>query len=72
MKKDYSKSNILPCSITILGALIILLTINPVLTLVLIVMLPACVIFSMRQRLNMQAANREVKKRAYSTFKVGC
>ena len=72
MKKDYSKSNILPCSITILGALIILLTINPVLTLVLIVMLPACVIFGMRQRLNMQAANREVKKRAYSTFKVGC
>jgi ATP-binding cassette subfamily B protein len=59
----HGPENILTCSITILGALIILLTINPVLTLVLIVMLPACVIFSMRQRLNMQAANREVKKR---------
>ena len=68
----HGPENILTCSITILGALIILLTINPVLTLVLIVMLPACVIFSMRQRLNMQAANREVKKRAYSTFEVGC
>ena len=59
----HGPENILTCSITILGALIILLTINPVLTLVLIVMLPACVIFSMRQRLSMQAANREVKKR---------
>ena len=59
----HGPENILTCSITLLGALIILLTINPVLTMVLIVMLPACVIFSMRQRRNMQAANREVKKR---------
>ena len=43
--------------------LVILLTINPVLTLVLLVMVPACVVFTMRQRLNMQNANREVKKR---------
>lgn len=59
----HGPENILTCSITLLGALIILLTINPVLTMVLIVMLPACVVFSMRQRRNMQAANREVKKR---------
>ena len=59
----HGPENILTCSITIIGALVILLTINPLLTLVLIIMLPACVIFGMRQRLNMQAANREVKKR---------
>ena len=59
----HGPENILTCSLTLLGALIILLTINPVLTMVLIVMLPVCVIFSMRQRRNMQAANREVKKR---------
>jgi ABC-type multidrug transport system fused ATPase/permease subunit len=59
----HGPENILTCSITIVGALVILLTINPLLTMVLIIMLPACVIFGMRQRLNMQAANREVKKR---------
>ena len=59
----HGPENILTCSLTIVGALIILLTINPLLTLVLVVMLPACIIFSMRQRLNMQTANREVKKR---------
>ncbi|MEE1274307.1 MAG: ABC transporter ATP-binding protein, partial [Olegusella sp.] len=59
----HGPENILTCSITIIGALVILLTINPLLTLVLIIMLPACVIFGMRQRLNMQAANRDVKKR---------
>ena len=59
----HGPENILPCSLTIIGALVILLTINPVLTLVLLVMVPACVVFTMRQRLNMQNANREVKKR---------
>ena len=59
----HGPENILTCSLTIVGALIILLTINPLLTLVLVVMLPVWIIFSMRQRLNMQAANREVKKR---------
>ena len=59
----HGPENILTCSLTIIGALVILMTINPVLTLVLVIMLPACVIFSMKQRLNMQSANREVKKR---------
>ena len=59
----HGPENILTCSLTIVGALVILLTINPVLTLVLLVMVPACVVFTMRQRLNMQNANREVKKR---------
>ena len=59
----HGPENILTCSLTIIGAVVILLTINPLLTLVLIVMLPICIVFSMRQRVNMQAANREVKKR---------
>ena len=59
----HGPENILTCSITIVGAIAILLTINPLLTMVLMVMLPACIAFGMRQRLNMQAANREVKKR---------
>ena len=59
----HGPENILTCSLTIIGALVILLTINPVLTLVLLVMVPACVVFTMRQRLNMQTANREVNKR---------
>ena len=59
----HGPENILTCSLTIVGALVILMTINPVLTLVLLVMLPASIVFTMRQRLNMQNANREVKKR---------
>ena len=59
----HGPENILTCSLTIVGAIVILFTINPVLTLVLMIMLPICVVFGMRQRANMQAANREVKKR---------
>ena len=58
----HGPENILTCSITIIGALIILLTINPLLTLVLLVMLPASIFFGMRQRLNMQRASREVRR----------
>ena len=57
----HGPENILTCSVTLLGALIILLTINARLTLVLIVLLPICILFSVRQRLNMQDANRDVK-----------
>ena len=59
----HGPENILTCSLTIIGAILILLTINPLLTLVLVIMVPACVAFGMRQRVNMQQANREVKKR---------
>ena len=59
----HGPENILTCSLTIIGAIVILLTINPLLTLFLMIMLPACIAFGMRQRVNMQAANREVKKR---------
>ena len=59
----HGPENILTCSMTILGALVILLTVNWKLTLVLLLLLPACVLFSMRQRINMQKANQEVKKK---------
>ena len=59
----HGPESILTCSMTILGALVILLTVNWKLTLVLLLLLPACVLFSMRQRINMQKANQEVKKK---------
>ena len=54
---------ILTCTLTIAGSLIVLLTINWRLSLLLIVMMPVCLVFGIRQRRNMQAANREVKKK---------
>ncbi len=59
----HGPENILTCSITIIGALAILLFINPRLTLVLLVLLPICVFVSARQRIAMQKANRQVKIR---------
>ena len=59
----HGPENLLICGVTLLGSVIILLTVNWKLTLVLIVLLPACIVFSVRQRLNMQKANREVKIR---------
>ncbi|MCR5090040.1 MAG: ABC transporter ATP-binding protein/permease [Oscillospiraceae bacterium] len=59
----HGPENLLTCSVTLLGALIILFTVNWQLALVLLVLLPACIAFSLRQRLNMQRANREVKVR---------
>lgn len=59
----HGPENILTCSLTIIGAIIILLFINPGLTLVLIILLPAAFIYSLKQRLNMRNANKEVKIR---------
>ena len=54
---------ILTCSLTIIGSLVILLTVNWKLSLLLIVLLPLCLMFGIHQRKQMQAANREVKKK---------
>lgn len=59
----HGPENILTCSLTIVGAIIILLFINPRLTLVLIILLPIAFIYSLKQRLNMRNANKEVKVR---------
>ena len=57
----HGPENLLTCGVTLLGAVIILLTINAKLACVLLILLPACILFSMRQRLKMQKANKEVK-----------
>ena len=57
----HGPENLLTCGVTLIGAVIILLTINWRLALVLILLLPFCIWFAMRQRLQMQAANRDVK-----------
>ncbi len=57
----HGPENLLTCGVTLLGAIIVLLTINLRLTLVLIVLLPLCIVFSVRQRLSMQDANKDVK-----------
>ena len=59
----HGPENLLTCGVTLLGSIVILLTVSWKLALVLVVLLPASVLFSVRQRLNMQSANREVKVR---------
>ena len=59
----HGPENILTCTLTIIGAIAILLFINPKLTTVLIVLLPLTIFYSMRQRLDMRNANKEVKKK---------
>jgi ATP-binding cassette subfamily B protein len=57
----HGPENLLTCGATLIGAVIILFTINARLAAVLLVLLPLCITFAMRQRLKMQEANREVK-----------
>lgn len=57
----HGPENLLTCSLTLIGALIILMTVNLKLSLVLVVLLPICLIFSIHQRLRMQDANKDVK-----------
>lgn len=57
----HGPENILTCSITIVGALVILLFINWRLCLVLLILAPICILFGGRQRIAMQNANRQVK-----------
>lgn len=59
----HGPENILTCSLTIVGALIVLLTINVPLTLLLIVILPVCLTFSLYQRKRMQDTQVDVKKK---------
>ena len=59
----HGPENILTCSLTIAGSIIILFFINWKLSLVLLVMTPICLFYCMKQRKNMQNANVEVKKK---------
>lgn len=59
----HGPEHLVTCSLTIFGALIVLATINWRLTLVLAVLLPACLWFCIKERIKMQNANKEVKKK---------
>lgn len=59
----HGPETILTCAITIVGAMAVLMTINIPLSIVLILLIPACLAFSVRQRIKMQEANIEVKKK---------
>lgn len=59
----HGPENILTCSITIIGALVIMLRINWRLALVMLIFLPLSVFFAMHERRNMQKQNKIVKVR---------
>ena len=59
----HGPENILMCTISIVGALLMLLTVNIPLALVLLAMMPVCLIFAVKQRVRMQNANKEVKRK---------
>ena len=59
----HGPENVLICTLTIVGAMIIMFTIQWKLALVLLVILPICFWFTMKQRAAMRNANIEVKKK---------
>lgn len=59
----HGPENILICTLTILGAIAIMFTIRWELALVLLIFIPLCFWFTMRQRVRMQDANIEVKRK---------
>ncbi len=64
----HGPENILICTLTIVGAMILMFTINPTLTLVLLLLLPLCLWFTMKNRLKMRDANIEVKRKTGVIF----
>ncbi len=59
----HGPENLLTCGVTIIGAFAVLMFINWKLSLVLLILLPLCLVFGARQRMAMQKANYEVKKK---------
>ena len=59
----HGPEHILTCGVTILGALIVLFTINWKLTMVLVVLLPISIGLGLKFRVGMEKANREVKRK---------
>lgn len=58
----HGPENILTCTVTLVGAIVILFTVNVPLSLLLLVMVPIALLINMRQRRAMQETNRRVKK----------
>ncbi len=59
----HGPENVLIFAVTLMGALIILFTIQWKLALFLVIVLPLCLLFTLSQRLKMKTANLEVKKK---------
>lgn len=59
----HGPENILICTVTIIGAMILMFTIQWRLALVLLILLPLCIWFTLSQRMKMRDANIEVKKK---------
>ena len=64
----HGPENILICTLTIVGAIILMFTIQWQLALVLVILLPLCIWFTLSQRLKMRNANIEVKKKTGVIF----
>lgn len=64
----HGPENIVICTLTIIGAIILMFTINVKLTLVLVILLPLCLWFTMSQRIKMRDANIEVKRKTAVIF----
>ena len=59
----HGPENIIICALTIAGAMVIMATINWQLTLVLAILLPLCLWFTLKCRVKMKEANMEVKRK---------
>ncbi len=57
----HGPENLIICTLTIVGSLIVLFTIRWELALVLLVVLPLCMLFTVRQRLDMKRASAELR-----------
>ena len=64
----HGPENILICTLTIVGATALMFTINWQLALVLVVIVPLCLWFTLSQRIRMRSANLEVKRRTGTIF----
>ena len=64
----HGPENVVICTLTILGALIVLFTIRWELALALAVILPLCLWFTLSQRLRMKRANIEVKRKTADIY----
>ena len=64
----HGPENILICTLTLVGATVLMFTINWQLALVLVVLLPFCLWFTLSRRIRMREANLEVKRRTGTIF----
>ena len=64
----HGPENILICTLTIVGATVLMFTINWRLALVLVVIFPLCLWFTMKSRVRMRDANIEVKRKTGVIF----